>query len=134
MTSREAARFAVAAFLIAATVSLPARQVRTGAPPEIRALVDAVVQAVNSGSPEAWEAFAQARYAPSLLQKQTRDQRAEQYRQIADRFGTVAMEQVRREGPEAPLQINVKGTKGSGVIEVDVDGGATPRILSLSAT
>ena len=135
MTSREAARFAVAAFLIAATVSVPAQQVvRTGAPPEIRALVDAVIQAVNSGSADAWEAFAQARYAPSLLQEQTRDQRAEQYQQIADRFGTVAMEAVRRQGPDAPLELQVKGSKSSGTIEVDIDGGATPRILSLSAT
>ena len=119
--------------MIAATVSLPAQQVvRTGAPPEIRALVDSVLQAVNSGSADAWEAFAQARYAPSLLQKQTRDQRAEQYRQIADRFGTVAMEAVRRQGPDAPLELQVKGSKSSGTIAVDIDGGATPHIISLT--
>jgi len=134
MTSHEASRISVAAVLVATAVTLSAQQaVRTGAPPEIRALVDSVIQAVNSGNADAWEAFAQARFAPSLLQKQTRDQRAEQYRQIADRFGTVAMNGVRREGPDAPLQLMVKGSKGSGTIEVDIDEGATPKIISLDA-
>jgi CubicO group peptidase (beta-lactamase class C family) len=91
-----------------------------------------VLQAVNSGSADAWEAFAQARFAPALLAKQTREQRAEQYRGIADRFGTIALEGVRRMGPDAPLQFNVKGSKSTGVIEVDIDGAATPKIVSLT--
>ena len=126
-------RCILTAFVLSAAVSLSAQQaVRTSAPPEIRALVDSVIQAVNSGSADAWEAFAQARFAPSLLQKQTRDQRAEQYRQIADRFGTVAMNGVRRQGPDAPLELMVKGEKGNGSIVVDIEGDTTPRIISLS--
>jgi len=128
-------RLTVAVLLIATAASLSAQQpARTGAPPEIRALVDSVLQAVNSGSAEAWEAFAQARFAPSLLQQQTREQREEQYRQIADLFGTVAMNGVRREGPDAPLQLNVKGSKASGVLVVDVDAAAAPKIISLTAS
>jgi D-alanyl-D-alanine carboxypeptidase len=114
------------------TASAISAQQRTGPPPEIRALIDSVVAAVNGGTADAWEAFAQARFAPALLQKQTREQRAEQYRGIADRFGTVALDGVRRQGPDAPLEMNVTGTKSSGVITVDIDAGATPRIVSLT--
>ncbi len=128
-------RFILSAVVLVAAVSLSAQQVvRQGPPPEIRALVDAVVAAVNGGSADAWESFAQARFAPSLLQKQTREQRAEQYRQIADRFGTVAINGVRRQGPDAPLELVVKGDKSSGVIEVDVEGAAEPKIISLTAS
>ena len=132
MHSLAALRFAVAAFLIAAGVTFSAQQaVRTGAPPEIRELIDAVRLAVNGGA-DAWESFAQARFAPALLQKQTREQRAEQYRQIADRFGTIALDGVRREGPDAPLQLMVKGSKSSGVIEVDVD--AVAKVVAIAIT
>src|SRR5690349_20703818 len=105
MASHAPGRSLAAILVIAATVALPAQQaVRQGPPPEIRALIDGVVQAVNAGNADAWEAFAQARFSPPLLQQQTREQRAEQHRQIADRFGSVRLEGVRREGPEAPLQ------------------------------
>jgi D-alanyl-D-alanine carboxypeptidase len=131
MLLRNTAFSVIAVF--AAAVSLSAQQaVRQQAPPEIRALVDAVVQAVNGGSADAWEAFAQERYTPALLKAQTPAQRAEEYRRIADRFGTAAINGVRREGPDAPLQLMIKGSKGAGSIVVDIDGGATPRIVSLT--
>ena len=135
MLLRNTALSVFAAILIAAGAAVSAQQaVRQQAPPEIRALVDAVIAAVNSGSPDAWESFAQARYAPSLLQKQTREQRAEQFRQIADKFGTVAINGVRRQGPDAPLELMVNGSKASGAIEVDIEGGASTLIISLTAT
>jgi D-alanyl-D-alanine carboxypeptidase len=133
MTSHEAARFTIAAVLVAAGVTLSAQQVvRQQAPPEIRALVDAVIKAVNSGSADAWEAFAQERYATALLQSQTAAQRAEEYRRITDRFGSVELDGVRREGPDAPLQLMVDGSKAAGAIVVDIDGGAPLRIVSLT--
>lgn len=73
MTQR--ALLAVACVLLISVPGVSTRQVRTGPPPEIRQLIDAVVQAMNSGSAESWEAFAQARYAPELLTKQTVVQR-----------------------------------------------------------
>jgi CubicO group peptidase (beta-lactamase class C family) len=132
MAKRTAFRVATAIVWLVAGAGLSAQQVvRTGPPPEIRELIDAVVQAVNSGSADAWEAFAKARYASALLDKQTAAQRAQEYRRIADRFGTIAIERVNRMGPDAPLLLNVKGSKSSGVIEVDIDNGATPRIVNL---
>ena len=98
-----------------------AQVVRTQGPPqEIRDLIDGVVAAIN-GTAEVWEAFAQAKFAPAYLKQQTREQRAALHQQIADRFGTVARGGVQREGPDAPLLINVKGSKASGVVVVAVD-------------
>lgn len=129
MPFRMVARCTIAAVAIAASVTLSAQQVlRAGPPPEIRALFDALVQAFNSDSAEAWEAFTQARFLPALLQKYSRDQRAAMYRQLVNDFGTIAIESVRREGPDAPLQMNINGTKGSGVFAITLDEGATPRI------
>ncbi len=114
-------------------IAAPSAQVvRTGGPPpEVRAVFDALLEAVNGGSEDAWQAFAQARFSPALLQKQSRDQRAQLYRQLADQFGTVAIEGVRREGPDAPLRMMVKGSKANGVILLSLDAGSPPRIEDL---
>jgi CubicO group peptidase (beta-lactamase class C family) len=121
-------RYAVVVCLVV-TSSLSA-QVRQGPPPEIRALIDETVAALNSGKAEAWEAFAQKHYAPSLLQKQTPDARARIYQQLLDEFGTVTRGPVTRQGPEAPLEMSVKGTRGSGVIALELEPG-TPKIAGL---
>lgn len=106
--------------------------VRTGGPPpEMRALFDALVQAVNGGSAEAWEAFTQERFSSSFLQQQSREERAELHRRLVDGFGTIAIGRVNRQGPDAPLELNIKGSKGSGVIVVQLVGGSSPRIAGL---
>jgi len=136
MTSPLRIRLLLAVLLVALALSPVAAQevVRTGGPPpEIRALLDAVVQAVNGGSAEAWEAFAQARFAPSLLQKQTPAERADRYRQIANAFGTITLGGVRREGPDAPLELDVQGTAGAGIITLALEAGSPPRVASLGA-
>lgn len=131
MTSHAAARWVAAILVIAATVTVPARQtVRSGPPPEIRALFDAFTAAVNSGSADAWEAFVQARFAPALLQKFSKEERADMYRRLADDFGTIAIGRVNREGPDAPLQLNVKGSRGSGMFILGLDNSDPPRIVS----
>jgi D-alanyl-D-alanine carboxypeptidase len=108
MTSRAPRRLAAAFLVIAAGLPVSARQVvRQGPPPEIRALVDSVVQAVNAGT-------------------------GDPYRQIAERFGTIALQGVQREGPDAPLLLRVKGSKNSGTIEVRIEGGAAPRIVNIA--
>ena len=134
MTRHLRSRPAVVTLSLLLTAPLSAQVVRQGGPPpEVRAVFDALVEAVNGSSAESWEAFAQARFTPALLQQQSRDQRAELYRQLVDRFGTIAIESVRRQGPDAPLQINVKGSKASGVIGMDLDPGPPPRIAGLRA-
>src|SRR5262245_60869875 len=105
MMRRSTAIVWIVVLLRALATAAPATQVvRSGwPPPEIRALFDALVTAVNSGKAEAWETFAQARFAPPLLGTQSPAQRADAYRQLVDRFGTIAVERVTREGPDAPL-------------------------------
>ena len=124
-------RCAVAVCLL--VTSTLSAQVRQGPPPEIRALIDDTVAAVNSGSAEAWEAFAQKHFTSSLLQKQTPEARATIYQQLVDEFGTVTRGPVTRQGPDAPLEMSVKGTKGSGVIALELEPG-TPKIAGLRVT
>src|SRR5689334_405108 len=131
MASHASARWLAAILVIAATLTLPAQVVRTGGPPpEIRALFDAFTAAMNSGSADAWEAFVQARFAPALVEKYSKEQRADMYRRLADDFGTIAIGRVNREGPDAPLQLNVKGSKGNGVFIIGIDNANPPRIVS----
>jgi D-alanyl-D-alanine carboxypeptidase len=107
-----------------------ATQLQTGPPPQVRALFDAFTQAMNSGSAETWEAFVQARFSPALAQKSTPQQRAQMYAMLAKDFGTIAIERVTREGPDAPLQVSVKGTGGNGVFILGLDDSSPPRIVS----
>lgn len=122
------------AFVVCVTLAAPAAQeVRRGAPPpEVGAVFDALLEALNGGSQEAWEAFAQARFSPLFLQKLSRDERAQLYRQLVTKFGTITVERVTRQGPDAPLQMNVKGSKADGVIALTLDAGSPPRIDDLS--
>jgi D-alanyl-D-alanine carboxypeptidase len=129
MVSGPALRRLVLVFSLIA-VNAAAGQVRTGPPPEVRALFDAFTQAMNSGSADTWEAFVQARFAPALAQKSTPQQRAQMYAMLAKDFGTITIEQVRREGPDAPLQLNVKGSNGNGVFILSLDESSPPRITS----
>ena len=103
--------------------------VRQEAPPEIRTLFQALASAAN-GDAAAWETFAQAHYAPALLKRETAAQRAAFHSELADTLGTVTITGVRREGPDAPLQVMVDGSKSRGTIRVELDGDA-PKISAL---
>ena len=122
MTSHRASRLAAAVFVIAAGISFSTHQITAQRPPpEMRALLDAIVRAVNSGSADAWDSFVQARFAPALAQKFTRQQRDQMYQEMVTEFGTIALGGVQRHGPSAPLQMRIKGSNGSGMFLVDVD-------------
>ncbi len=117
---------------LAAAIAPSAQETRrAGPPPEVRELFDALLAAVNGGSAETWEAFAQARFTPEWLKKQSRDDRARLYQQIVDRFGTIAIGGVMRAGPDAPMRMNIKGSKASGVIVLEMDEGTPRRIIDL---
>jgi CubicO group peptidase (beta-lactamase class C family) len=100
--------------------SLTSTQERTGPPPEIRTLVQSFVQAANGDAAE-FEAMAKAHFAPAYLAKQTAADRARVHAEIRKQFGTIALDRVMREGPEEPLELNVKGTTGTGVISLTTD-------------
>jgi D-alanyl-D-alanine carboxypeptidase len=122
--------FGAAALVLCFALTVHAQQViRTGPSPEMRALFDHIVQAFNSGNADTWDAFVQARFSPELQQKIPPAQRAQMYKQLVSDFGTIAIDGVRREGPEAPLQMQVKGSNGNGVFILGVSG-EPPRIVS----
>jgi hypothetical protein len=102
--------------------------VRKEAPPEIRALFQAFVAGAN-GDAAAWESFAQAHFTAELLKKETPAQRAEVQKKIQDKFGTIAINGVRREN-DGPLQVMVKGSKSEGEVLVDLDFGSS-KIFSI---
>ena len=131
MTNRTVAPTVLAlTFLIAATAHAQ-EVVRKEAPPEIRQLIGAVVQAVN-GTAEGFESFAQERFAPELLKQQSAADRRTLHQKLSDSFGQIAVGAVRKEGPDGPMLLQVKGSKGDGVIEVEVDGSAAPKIIAFS--
>jgi hypothetical protein len=120
----------LAAFtLVFAANSFAQEVVRKEAPPEIRALFQALVAGAN-GDAAAWESFAQAHYTDTLLKKETPAQRAELHKKIADKFGTIAINGIRRE-MDGPLQVMVKGSKAEGTIAVDLDFDK-PKISSIA--
>ena len=118
--------------LLLLTAITPSALARQGGPsPEVRAVFDALVTAVNAGSVNAWEEFSQQRFTPAFLQKQSPQDRARLYQQIVDRFGAVSLGGVNRSGPDAPLQMRIKGAKATGVIILGLDNGPPPRISDL---
>jgi len=120
----------MAALIVAIALAADAQQVvRTGPSPEMRAFFDQFVEVFNSGDASRWDAFVQARFSPELQQKMPAEQRAQMYTRLVNDFGTIAIGSVRREGPDAPLQMHIRGTKGEGTFILGV-AGETPRILS----
>lgn len=114
--------------LASAAPSFAQEVVRKEAPPEIRALFQALVAGAN-GDAAAWESFAQAHYTAELLKKETPAQRAELHKKIQDKFGSIGINGVRRE-MDGPLQVMVKGAKAEGTIVVDLDFDK-PKIFSI---
>jgi D-alanyl-D-alanine carboxypeptidase len=122
--------FGTAILILAFALSVHAQEVvRTGPTPQMRAFFDQLVAAFNSGKAETWDAFVQERFSPELQQKIPAANRAQMYQQLVDDFGTIAIGRVQREGPDAPLQMHIKGSKGTGIFILGVTG-ETPRITS----
>ena len=108
--------------------------VRTGPPPEIRALVDAVMKAANGGA-EAWEAMSNERFSAEFLKRQSPAERKAAYDKFRAGLGTMTFERATREGPDAPLDLHVKGsTGGTGVITLDLTEAMPPKITNLKVT
>jgi len=119
----------IALALGVATLASAQEVVRKEAPPEIRALFQALAQGAN-GDAAAWDSFAKAHYTDALFKKKTPAQRAEIQRKIQDKFGTISIGAARRE-MDGPLQVMVKGSKAEGTLIVDLDFG-TSKIFSIS--
>jgi D-alanyl-D-alanine carboxypeptidase len=107
--------------------------VRTGGPPPaVRAIIEGLLGAVNNGTADDWEKYAQERFSAELLQKQSVEDRRQLFERIRTQFGTVTPGAVNRQGPAAPLELTVKGTRASGVIVIGLDNTSPPRVTSLA--
>jgi CubicO group peptidase (beta-lactamase class C family) len=106
--------------------------VRKEAPPEIKVLVGDVVKAIN-GTTADFEQFAQQRFAPELLKKQTAADRAALHQRLSNAFGQIGINGVRREGPDAPLLLMIKGSKSDGEISIEIDGRTPPKIVAFDS-
>ncbi len=106
--------------------------VRQGAPPEVRALVDAVVKALND-TPEAWEALAKERFTPALFKKQTAADRKAQHQKVRTDLGTVKFERATRMGPDAPLQLQLNGSTGAtGTVTLEIDESTPLKVINIT--
>lgn len=114
--------FAVAMLAMTA-VSANAQQVvvQDGPPPALRKNLDAFKAAVN-GTAEQYEAMSKTAFTADLAKSQTPAQRKAEFEKIRAAFGTIAFERIERNGgPDAPLQVFVKGSVASGVIWIGLD-------------
>ncbi len=117
--------------LLAVPAARAQEVVRTGAPPEVRALIESVVKALNDGA-DAWETLATARFTPALLKQSTAADRKAQYDKFRAEVGTVTFERATRMGPDAPLELTLKGATGAaGTVMLEIDDASPPRITSL---
>jgi len=129
--TRQQRYFAVALCAVVFSAS-PRMQVRdqvvTGPPPGERAVIDAVVEALN-GPAEAWEAMAKAHFSPDLLARQTPAQRKAAFEQLRKDFGTIKIGRITREGPEAPVELQATGSIGTeGHITLELTDDDAPRV------
>ncbi|HET9268975.1 MAG TPA: serine hydrolase domain-containing protein [Vicinamibacterales bacterium] len=105
--------------------------VRQGAPPEVRALVDAVVKALND-SADAWEALAKERFTPALLKQQSAADRRAQHQKVRADLGTVKFERATRMGPDAPLELHLNGATGAtATVTLEIDDSTPLKVTSL---
>jgi hypothetical protein len=119
--------------VLAAPVALAARQERVGAPPEIRELVEAFTAAVVGGSPQAWETMARERFAPEFLAKLPAPERRKLYDKLSADFKGAKRRAVMRQGPDAPLEIQMNGPSGTaGTIVLELTDGMPPKITNVT--
>jgi hypothetical protein len=97
-----------------------AQEVVTGPPPVLRQNLDAFLKAFNATAAE-YEAMAKATFSPAFYKSQTAEQRAAEYKKLRAEFGTVQFQRVERQGPDAPLVIETKGSVATGTFWIDLD-------------
>jgi D-alanyl-D-alanine carboxypeptidase len=112
----------IALTLALAELSLAQQIVRGGPPPEIKSHIDAFIQAFNSGNADEFEKMTATHYSPDLLKKRTAADRKRLFERMQGDFGKLSLERVERRGPDAPLQLFVKGSTGTAAtIVMDLD-------------
>jgi len=110
-----------AVLLFAATPAAAQEVIVTGPPPALKKNLDAFLKAFNSASADEYEAMAATAFTPEYLKRQTAADRKGALAKMVKEFGTIKIERVERNGPEAPLEMFIKGSVASGVFWVELD-------------
>lgn len=116
-------KLAMMAMMLVAAVPAVAQQVvvRDGPPPALRKNLDAFKAAVN-GTAVKYEAMAKTVFTAELLKTQTPAERKADFDRMRAAFGTIDFDRIERNGgPDAPLQVFVKGSIANGVIWIGLD-------------
>jgi hypothetical protein len=106
--------------MVVMAVPASAQEVVTGPPPVLRQNLDAFLKGFNA-APADYEAMAKATFSPAFYKSQTPEQRATEYKKLRADFGTIQFQRVERQGPDAPLEIEVKGSVASGTFWIELD-------------
>lgn len=120
MNRRVMSVLVVCGAMLLMAVPAAAQEVVTGPPPVLRQNLDAFLKGFNATAAE-YEAMAKATFSPAFYKSQTAEQRAAAYKQLRADFGTIAFQRVERDGPDAPLVIEVKGSVASGTFWITLD-------------
>jgi hypothetical protein len=121
MMKRVASSLMVLMVMVTGAAAAPQVIVQDGPPPALRKNIDAFKAALN-GSAAEYETMAKSVFSDELFKSQTPAQRKADWEKIHSAFGTVGFPRIDRNGgPEAPLQISVKGSLGEGVLWVTLD-------------
>ncbi|MEO8361884.1 MAG: hypothetical protein ABI672_17755 [Vicinamibacteria bacterium] len=122
-TRRSALSLITAGSLLGAALGPASAQqvVVGGPPPALRKSLDGFQKAFNSGSADDFEAMAKSTYTAEELKRQTAADRKKEYLKWHADFGTIQFRGVERRGPDAPLEISVKGSVASGIMWIEVD-------------
>jgi hypothetical protein len=108
--------------LCGASAAAAQEVVVTGPPPELRKNLDAFQAAFSTGSAEQYEAMTKTVFTPEFVKKQSPEQRKADFTKWFAGFGTIKFQRVNRNGgPDSPLEVQVKGSKASGVMWIDID-------------
>jgi len=110
-------------FLISVAAVQAAAQevVVNGPPPALRKNLDAFKAALNGTAAE-YEAAAKSVFTDGFFKSQTPAQRKAELDKLQAAFGKIGFERVERNGgPDAPLQVFVKGSTASGVLWIGLD-------------
>jgi hypothetical protein len=110
-------------FLISmAAVQAAAQEVVvTGPPPALRKNMDAFKEAINGTAAE-YEAMAKTVFTDEFFKSQTPAQRKAEFDKLHAAFGKIDFGRIERNGgPDAPLQVFVKGSTASGVLWIGLD-------------
>ncbi len=119
-TRRFMAGLMAGAFTLVAGGAVAQEVVVTGPPPALRKNLDAFQKAFNSGDVAQYETMAKATFTDGYFKRQTADERKQAFTKWRTAFGSIKFEQVERNGPDAPLQIFLKGAVASGVMWMEL--------------